>query len=377
MKVFIKWIVVLVVCQWIVGCSSGYKIGDGNSIAEIQDAAEMGEAQAQYELASLYYAEESHLYDLEAAFNWFSKSAQQGYAPAQNELGNIHSYYLSPYPDEEKARFWYQKAAEQGYVPAQVNLAVVLSYYQDGGYPYAEQSLKWMKKAAEQGSDAANRELGIFYREGQIVAQNYDLALAYYRKAADGGDSKAQNDLGEMYLNGEGVEIDRIVALALFKKSADNGNYEGSANYLSMTRISLSEHLRRAKLGDHESQLEVCDAYYLGLGFEQDVNEGLKWCVRSALQGNTDAQVSVARMYISEGGIPVDFQKAYTWAMIASQDTQNSDQQKHELKSLRAYLARNLTQKQLDGAEATANICAKQGHCSIFIPVSGVRDTGL
>ena len=62
--------------------------------------------------------------------------------------------------------------------------------------------IKRLHKSAEQGDPRAQFNLGVMYRIGQGVKQNYPEAVKWYRLAADQGDSSAQYLLGLMCANG-------------------------------------------------------------------------------------------------------------------------------------------------------------------------------
>ena len=54
----------------------------------------------------------------------------------------------------------------------------------------------------------AQVNLGLMYRNGQGVPQDYAEAVQWYRKAAEQGDATAQLSLGLMYGMGQGVPRD-------------------------------------------------------------------------------------------------------------------------------------------------------------------------
>ena len=58
---------------------------------------------------------------------------------------------------------------------------------------------------AEAGSAAAQSNLGLMYKNGYGVPQDYKEAVKWYRLAAEQGYAKAQYNLGVMYDNGYGV----------------------------------------------------------------------------------------------------------------------------------------------------------------------------
>jgi hypothetical protein len=56
------------------------------------EAAENGDADAQYRLGQIYASGEGVPEDDTKAFKWFKKAAEQGYAIAQNNLGNAYRH---------------------------------------------------------------------------------------------------------------------------------------------------------------------------------------------------------------------------------------------------------------------------------------------
>lgn len=65
-----------------------------------------------------------------------------------------------------------------------------------------------MRSQAEKGKAKAQFNLGVMYRDGQDVPQDYSQALAWFRKAAEQGDADAQFALAQMYLDNKGVPED-------------------------------------------------------------------------------------------------------------------------------------------------------------------------
>ena len=80
------------------------------------EAAEQGDAEAQYMVGKCYLTGEGTEKNKIIAFRWFKKSAEQGHAKAQYETGRC---YLEGKGTEVESLEWYKKAAEQGYAEAQ------------------------------------------------------------------------------------------------------------------------------------------------------------------------------------------------------------------------------------------------------------------
>lgn len=130
-----------------------------------------------------------------APFAEVQQAAEQGDADAQISLGYRYAMGDEVAQDDRQAVVWYRKAAEQGLVEAQVNLAG--RYYNGKGVPQDyRQALTWFKKAAEQGDYFAQFRLGEMYAKGRGVAQDHELAYVWYSVAAANGwgDAVAERD---------------------------------------------------------------------------------------------------------------------------------------------------------------------------------------
>lgn len=165
--------------------------------------------------------------DFERQMGQYREAAEQGDADAQYELGRLCESF--DFPKEEKAgemRFadlkigkhyrqkiknqgvvWYLQAAEQGHVQAQFELASMYEHDPDIEEDMG-QAVKWYLKAAEQGHVSAQSTLGYFYETGTGVEKNFEEAVMWCQKAVDKGDNESRELLGFMYAAGEGVKQD-------------------------------------------------------------------------------------------------------------------------------------------------------------------------
>jgi len=136
----------------------------------------------------------------------------------QNQLG---LYYIDR--DNIKAVYWFRTAAEQGNADGQSNLGIM--YKTGKGVPQDyKKSVKWLHKAAEQGLASGQANLGYMYLNGEGALQDYKKAIYWFRKAKQQGSAQGQTNLGYMYENGKGVPKDKKRALYYYKKAAIQGN---------------------------------------------------------------------------------------------------------------------------------------------------------
>ncbi len=94
----------------------------------LRELAAQGNAEAQNELGSRYYAGRGVPQDDTEAARWIGLAAEQGHAPAQYNLGLLYFRSRGVHGDDAEAATWYRRAAEQGYAPAQGGLGYMFAY---------------------------------------------------------------------------------------------------------------------------------------------------------------------------------------------------------------------------------------------------------
>ena len=115
------------------------------------------------------------------AFSWFKKAAELGNAQAQVELAELYDAGEGGPQDTEQAVIWYEKAAQQEHEEAQ--LALGLHYLED--LEDSDTAIEYFGKAAEQGNATAQYRLGLLYLGDTGVPTNNLKAWVYFSLAAD------------------------------------------------------------------------------------------------------------------------------------------------------------------------------------------------
>lgn len=115
------------------------------------------------------------------AFSWFKKAAELGNAQAQVELAELYDAGEGVPQNTEQAVFWYEKAAKQGHEEAQ--LALGLHYLED--LEDNATAIEYFENAAEQGNATAQYRLGLLYLGDAGVPTNNLKAWVYFSLAAD------------------------------------------------------------------------------------------------------------------------------------------------------------------------------------------------
>ena len=123
------------------------------------------------------------------------EAANSGDADAQFKLGQYYSDYENADKNYKEAAKWLGKAAEQGHAEAQFELGKLLltGLVEENNKDMIVEAVKWFRNSAEQGYGKAQMRLGDFYENGLegVVPQNLPEALKWYRLAAEQGDEDA------------------------------------------------------------------------------------------------------------------------------------------------------------------------------------------
>ena len=124
--------------------------------------ANRNNANAQYNLALMYYNGIAVAKNVQLAFIWLSSAAEQGHMQAQNMLGYFYEKGIIPeLKDEEKAIELYTKSAKQGYDIAQLNLGMYYAKFINK--ESSKKAFYWYTKAHENGNIVATNNLATIY----------------------------------------------------------------------------------------------------------------------------------------------------------------------------------------------------------------------
>ena len=115
--------------------------------AASREAAEAGDAAAQFQLARCYFAGTGIGRSLPQAMKWLRKSADQGYADAQCHLGECYARGTGVEQNVVEACRWWVKAASQHHAEAMYHLG--MAQIQGEGVRKSDQlGIAWLERAA-------------------------------------------------------------------------------------------------------------------------------------------------------------------------------------------------------------------------------------
>ncbi len=126
------------------------------------------------------------------AVKFLSQAADKGQAVAQYRLGTLYERGQGVPADAAKAAHWYEMAANQGNRKAMHNLAVAYAGGVAGKKNMAE-AARWFAKAAALGLSDSQFNLAVLYERGDGVPQSLLDAYKWYSIAAAQGDSESKS----------------------------------------------------------------------------------------------------------------------------------------------------------------------------------------
>ncbi|MEZ9298916.1 hypothetical protein BH581_05545 [Vibrio splendidus] len=118
------------------------------------------------------------------------------------------------------------------------------------------------------------------------------------------------------------ILIGALVALFFSKVSVGSESSENEATMAqSQQRPDVVQLLEEAYQGQLEAQLSVAYLYLSGEGVEQNDEKAAEWFITAANNGSPEAQTQLGLMYLSGSGVQVSQAEAVTWiGMAAAQE---------------------------------------------------------
>lgn len=188
-------------------------------------AAEGGVAAAQYALAEDYFRGELGLArDVRTAVKWLRLAALQGHAEASYRLGEI---YFNGFGGVEKnyalVAAAMKKPAAANYLDAKVYLGYLM-FTGEGMAKNEKDGAAMLREAAAQGHDRASVLMWEAHEAGKLQPQDDAELQRWMEAASKAGDLLARERLGLGLFLGQGMPKDRDRARPLLKESAARGS---------------------------------------------------------------------------------------------------------------------------------------------------------
>ena len=224
-------------------------------LEQLTQAAEAGQAPAQYTLGRLYRdggsVEKNHL----RSVIWLTQAAKQGDRCAMYALGKL---YLEK-DDLPTAMRWFQQSAELGYTLAQYHLGKLL--LESGDADRNTEAVRWLTGAAECGDPYAQYALGKLYLLGKQVPPDHDAAVRWLEQSAAQGNKSARATLERMErFRGPSVLSAATRLLHHMSRIFQEQSTSGPIASIRFTDSKLRQRIREKKIAmghkpdDHEDQ---------------------------------------------------------------------------------------------------------------------------
>lgn len=146
---------------------------------EFLNAAQDGNARAQFYLGEMYESGVGVERDPQASIAWYEKAAAQAHRRAQTRIASIYHRGFGTRPDAAKAFHWYLKAANNGSVLAQYEVGRLYAAG-SGTEVDAVEGYKWLAVASSYGDPDAPRAL----QKLEKVMSNEQIKTARARASA-------------------------------------------------------------------------------------------------------------------------------------------------------------------------------------------------
>ena len=158
---------------------------------KLRHAAEAGDANAAFIVATHYLNGDTVGVDFAKAAYWYGKSAAAGVAPAQYRLATLYERGKGVDKNLVSALSWYERAGALGNIKAMHNAAVIAAGT-EAGTPDYQRAFKWFTLAANHGVKDSQFNLAVLIERGLGTRQNSGEALFWYMAAAQQGDADAK-----------------------------------------------------------------------------------------------------------------------------------------------------------------------------------------
>lgn len=322
-------------------------IGDFDKAFQLyKDAADKGDAEAQFNTAAYYYkfhegeielSGEDKTTAFKKAAEYYEKAAEQNHTEAQYVYYQLYceeeiDIYIDNSKaenaifDSKKAVAYLTKAAQQGHDEAELQLG--FCYYTGKGLPKKEaEAFQWFAKSANQGNPEAQYMVGRYYLKGLCLAMNPEEAFRWFSKSAKQGYSTAQYELAKCYELGYGTGKNPEKAFEWYLKAAEQGDpdaqyalgrcYQDGYGTEENPEEAFEWYMKATEQDDNEAQYQVGRCYERGYATEKKPEEAYNWYLKSADNGCGKAMYALGDCFIQEIGVKIDFEEAIKWYMKA------------------------------------------------------------
>ncbi|MDH3325399.1 MAG: SEL1-like repeat protein [Gammaproteobacteria bacterium] len=284
--------------------------------------ARAGKVEAQYKLGNAYTTGKNAPLDLKKAYLWLTKAAKADHADAQYQLASMYFKGNDVIKKNlDKAREWYSKAADNEHQKANKKLDTIAN---ESNKKQQVKQFGNITDSALLGDSEQQYELGMRYLLGFKTATDEQQAYYWLNLAANQNHPRALYQLGNQYMTGNVVERDNKKAIFYFAAAARQ-NIKAAKTALSLFTDSGYKNRVQAENGDKAAQLALA-LTYLQKNTTSDNQQGLEWLHKSANQSFSPALITLAKIYETGDIIPRSYEKAFLAYLSAADQNDASAQ---------------------------------------------------
>lgn len=240
-----------------------------------------------YKMAKTYhYGGDIVEKDLEQAFKWYVVAAERGSELAAFPLGEMYCDGKGVEKNEERGAYWLNIAAKNGTVYAMKRLANL--YYDGKGIERNPKEAARLYQVVVNELENARVEkvrLAHLYYAGDGVEKNQKRALQLYNEAGQ-VDEQAFYNVGMIHYEGQVVEQDFDIAMKCFVNAGTDGY--AKASY-------MVGHMYQYEIGGYKTPGYFDDEYC------EVEDKVIEWYTRALEQGYTEAKKAIAKYKATRG----------------------------------------------------------------------------
>ncbi|MDX3909068.1 MAG: tetratricopeptide repeat protein [Sphingobium sp.] len=306
--------------------------GDATDIAQARDLYErsiaLGSVRGMVRLAELLLKPGFSKEESERAFRLLRGAVARGSAGASYIMAENYRLGRGVAVDNRKAYAYYRAAARGGSSGAQVRLG---DFAADGvlGAPDPKASFEWYARAATGGSASAYTKLAQAYLPGGLMPQNNERAVEYLTEAAKRGSVRAMSELADIYRLGQIVDRDIDLSNEWALRAVNSGSTNNGLRIIAAQAVVVGgttpAELNRAQdllnqaiaSGSVEARTKL-GGLLLSIGDPESAKQATSLFKQAAASGNGEALASLAAIYASGNGVPVDPALSFQYFNLAA-----------------------------------------------------------
>ncbi|MFO6424066.1 tetratricopeptide repeat protein [Motilimonas sp. KMU-193] len=187
---------------------------------QCRQAAEQGDAQAQYRLGMAHVQGELRQANLTDAAKWFRLASEHGYGAAKVRLAEMYLIGQGVEQDDSAGVALLHEAAELENPEA---MFVLSEFYRLGEYvpKDSQRAIQYLQASARYAWDPARALYGAFLIDGRYVEQDIASGIHLVKLAASNQDPRGLYFLGLAYYEGKGVLRNESLARTHLQQSAE------------------------------------------------------------------------------------------------------------------------------------------------------------